>query len=101
MTLVLDTGDDLALPANRTVADEHRRFCVPGTDGVTGGNVTRGFRTVTARDGRGQAKRLPVSTRHATEAGIAALARNTARTTGTGVGLTETRAKLDAHSLRK
>jgi predicted dehydrogenase len=50
---------------------------------------------------RGQANSLPVSILDAMEAGIAALAVDQARASGTVVDLTETWAKLDSYGLRK
>ena len=50
---------------------------------------------------RGQSKSLPVSILDAMEAGIAAIAVDNARNTGTIVDLTDTWAKLDSYGLRK
>jgi predicted dehydrogenase len=132
--LAYESGASLAFHTNLNVPDEHRRFCVMGTQGMAEGDFVRGFLKVTARDGRvlmnqnykdvaaelgahygadtlmcrdlasylrGETPSLPVSILDAMEAGLAAMALDEARVSGTVVDLSNTWAKLDAFGLRK
>ena len=105
--LSYDSGASLAFHTELNVPDEPRRFCGMG---YTQGDPAH----LSAHYGadhlmvadiaaflKGETQSLPVGVVDALEAGLAALAMDEARTTGTIVDLTETWAKFDSYLLRK
>ncbi len=49
--LEYESGASLAFHTNLNVPDEHRRFCVIGTQGMAEGDFVRGYLNITRRDG--------------------------------------------------